>query len=103
MEAITQYKAKDGSIHPTESAALKRDNLVDRVAAAMRALGKPHEFVEDGKGWFQHDLETVLLAKDAILDICREEGYGKDRPVFQHKGRECNSHGIIGRILSDNS
>jgi hypothetical protein len=101
MKAITKYQSIDGSEFDTEQKAEARDALCVRVNVAMLALGDTPQDVQNGKGWLQHDLETVNLAKDAILDICRAEGFAKNFTAFKSAGRECHSLSIIGRILDD--
>jgi hypothetical protein len=102
MKTITKYQALDGSEYTDLNKAAARDALCLKVDAAMQPLGDVPQGVKDGKGWLQHDLETVLKAKDAILEICREEGYADSFPVFKNPGRECHPLSVIGRILGDN-
>lgn len=101
MTTITKYQANDGSEWTTAEDAEKRDSLHACVQEIMAPLGTTPEYVQCGKGWVQHKLETVLTAKDGILDLCRELGYHKNFPAFNHPGRECHALGIIGRVLSD--
>lgn len=102
MKTITKYQSTDGSEWNIPQDAMARDSLHARVAAAMAPLGDVPQAVSDGKGWLQHNLETVLKAKDDILDICREEGFDKHFPAFKNRGRDCHSRSVIGRILDDN-
>lgn len=102
MKTITKYQSVDGSEWDNMDSAVKRDELCARVKAAMQPLGKVPEDVEAGKGWLQHNVEVVNQAKDAILDICREEGFADSYPVFKNPGRECHPFCIVGRILDDN-
>ncbi len=102
MIAITKFQSIDGVQWTSEKDALKRDALCTRVDAAMAPLGETPKAVKDGKGWLQHDLETVLCAKDAILEICREQGLNKHWECFNAQGRKCHPLSIIGRILDDN-
>jgi hypothetical protein len=101
METITKYRAKDGSEWGRAHEATKRDKLCDKIEKAMLPLGEVPKDVRNGKGWLQHELETVFKAKDAILEICREEGYQKHFKQFESKGRDCHPLSIIGRILND--
>jgi hypothetical protein len=101
MKTITKYQSIDGSEWNDAMDALKRDYLCELVRSAMAPLGDTPQDVQNGKGWLQHDLETVNLAKDAILDICRAEGFAKNFTAFKSAGRECHSLSIIGRILDD--
>jgi hypothetical protein len=101
VKAIIKYQAADGSEHASQELAEARDVLCLKVDNAMLALGSVPQGVSDGKGWFQHDLELVNQAKDAILEICRESGLHKNFPVFNHQGRECHAMSVIGRILDD--
>lgn len=102
MKTLTKYQANDGSEWDTAEEAQKRDELHAKVEAAMAPLGDVPEAVEKGKGWLQHDMETVNVAKDRILDICREEGFNKHFPAFNNPGRDCHPLSIIGRVLNDN-
>jgi hypothetical protein len=101
MKIITKYKANDGSEWTDINDALKRDELCDSVNEVMHPLGRVPKAVEDGKGWLQHDLETVLRAKDGIFQICREEGLNKNFQIFDNPGREVHPMSIAGRILDD--
>lgn len=106
MKQIIRYKADDGSEHSTAKAAEARDKLAAQVNQAMAPLGAPlgalSEDVESGKGWIQHNLETVLRAKDAIIEICRAQGYAEHYPVFNNPGRDIHPLSIVGRVLDDN-
>ena len=97
----TKFVSTDGSEWDTEEAAIKRDNLVERINQIMQPLGSIHPDVEAVKGWVQHDLEVVNTAKDKILDLCRELKYNEDFPAFNNKGRDCHPLSIIGRVISD--
>lgn len=100
MKQITKYQANDGSEWNDESKAIAREELIRIVDAAMAPLGSVPADVESGKGWLQHNLETVNVAKDRILDICREQGMS-EYPAFKCRGRDCHPQSIIGRILSE--
>ena len=102
METIIKYKSNDGIEWDNQSDAEKRDALCMKVDAVMLPLGKVPEGVTAGKGWLQHDLETINQAKDAILEICREQGYDKSYPSFKERGRNCHPLSFIGRVLDDN-
>lgn len=99
MTPITKYQADDGSQWNNEEDALKRDALCKKVDAVMLPLGKTPKGVKDGKGWMQHNPERVLRARDGILDICREQGFGHE--VFKKRGRDCHPMSFIGRYLDD--
>lgn len=101
MQSVIKFKADDGSEWSTEVAALKRDRLCARINQAMRPLGPANPLMRAGKGWVQHDLETVNRCKDAIVEICLEEGLGKSFPVFNNKGRNIHPLSVAGRILDD--
>ena len=101
MKIITKYQAVDGSEWPSETKATQRDSLCSKVTAVMEPLGETHPGVKAGKGWFQHDPEVVLTARDGVLDICREEKLHEDYPVFMYPGRLCHPFSAVGRILSD--
>lgn len=101
MESIIKYRSNDGSEHRTEEAALKRDVLHSQCVEIMAPLGEVPAGVTDGKGWLQHDLETVNTCKDQVLELCRTEGLDKHFPAFKNHGRDCHPMSIIGRILDD--
>ncbi len=110
MKTITKYQTTDGCEFTDQDKAATHEELCLKVQAAMLPLGDVPRAVQDGKGWLQHDLETVLQAKDDILEICRAQddileicraqGYAEHYPVFNNPGRECHPLSIIGRILN---
>lgn len=102
MKTLIKYQANDGSEWADKHEAEKRDALCHRVDVAMSPLGDTPRAVKDGKGWLQHNLETVNVAKDSILDICRAEGMAEHFPVFRNRGRDCHPLSAVGRILDDN-
>ena len=102
MKTINKYQSTDGSEWNDHTKAIERDQLCARVDAAMFPLGEVPQGVKDGRGWLQHKLETVNKAKDAILKICRKEGFADNFKAFKSKGRECHPLSVIGRILNDN-
>lgn len=101
MKPIIKYQATDGSEWNSPDDARSRDALCEKVNVAMKPLGRTPRAVEDGKGWLQHDLETVLKVKDAIIEICREQGMAKSFPVFSNPGRKIHPMSVVGRILDD--
>ena len=101
METITKYRANNGSEWADKAKAEERDALCFTVDEIMKPLGDIPQAVTDGKGWLQHNLETVLCAKDAILDVCRAKGFNKTFPAFNNKDRDCHAMSIIGRVLMD--
>ncbi len=101
MKQITKYQAVDGSEWTVKDDAEKRDALCEKVARVMSTLEDPPQGVKDGKGWFQHSLEAVNQAKDAIMEICRQEGFAEHFPAFNNPGRDCHPLSVIGRILND--
>jgi hypothetical protein len=98
MKQITKYVAKDGKEFDFECDAFNHEALLFDIEKAMEPLGLR---CETDKGWIQHDRDTVDCVKDAILEICRQQGLNKSFKVFDNKGRDCNPFGIICRILSD--
>jgi hypothetical protein len=101
MEAVTKYKANDGSLWDSESAATERDELIKEVNAAMAPLGERNEAMSDGKGWVQHQLETVLRAKDAIIGIVRARKVIPEDVLQGRAGRAIHPFSIVGRYLDD--
>lgn len=102
MKTVTRYQSTDGELHDTAEAAEKRDALISKCAQAMAPLGDTPKAVKEGKGWVQHRPETVVACRDAILELCCQEGFAKTWPVFFHRGPEVHPRSIIGRILDDN-
>ncbi len=102
MKQLIQFQADDGSIHQNPASALKRDRLFARVQGVMSWLGSTPKGVEDGNGWIHHDLATVNKVKDALFDICREEGFHENFKIFKEQGSTVHAHSIAGRILDDN-
>lgn len=102
MKAIIKYESIDGSEWTDPNKAAERDALCLKVEAAMQPLGDVPQGVRDGKGWLQHDLETVNRSKDDILEICRAEGFAENFKAFKNRGRDCHPLCIIARILDDN-
>ena len=98
MNKVTRYQTRDGLEFPTGEAAAEHEQLLDDVEEAMSPLGDTPQAVKDGEGWVQHDPETVLAARDTVLDLARKHGV----ITYIHKsGRECHPLSIVGRILSD--
>ena len=101
MNAITKYVAKDGSEWKTSEEATSRELLCSAVAHVMNILPTPPPGVEEGKGWYQHDLEDVNKAKDGIVEICVALGMDRNYPVFKYRGPDCHALSGVGRTLSE--
>jgi hypothetical protein len=102
MKEILQYQTKDGRVFNTAEAARDHETLVARIEAIMAPLGDTHPDVKDGKGWVQHDLETVNRAKDQIIHIGKEKGLFRAFDHIQRAlGRELHPFSLAGRILDD--
>lgn len=99
MTTLTIYKANDGSEHRTAEAARHCDLLFEKVKAIMSPLGVQHD--GSNKGWIQHNPTLVVVCRDAILQLCEEEGYSKDFHAFKNRGPKVHPMSIIGRILGD--
>lgn len=87
MEAITVYKAVDGSRWDSESDALKRDDESFKTALSIGQLGERYKETdscnyENGGGYVQHDLNTIRVCKMALIRLCRET-----RPHFDEWAR----------------
>jgi len=102
MNTITKFKADDGTEFNSVTDCAEYELLCAKVDKIMAPLGDVPKEVEAGEGWLQHDLETVNVAKDAILQLCRNEGFANSFDYFKARGRDCHPLSIIGRILSDN-
>jgi len=103
MKTITKYQANDGSEWNSKAEAIERESLIARVAAVMAPLGEVPEAVKQGSGWVQHDIETVLTARDGIMDLCRSMGMFEGCKWRHDLGRDCHPLGIVGRILSEDN
>ena len=102
MKTVTKYQTTDGREWKSRDEAKKHEDLCLQVEEAMKPLGDIPEEVSRGKGWIQHDLETVWQAREDILVICREQGYAEHYPAFNTPGREAHPLSVIGRVLNDN-
>ena len=95
MKTVTRYQAADGSIHPTEKEALKRDRIVGKVRRIMKPLGViPKEKgcgFANGDGYIQHNIVDVRLAKIKLIAY-GQEIFGNEGPV---------SFNYMGRVFSD--
>lgn len=101
MKTITKYQTRDGAEFADPIKAEHRERLLAQIDSIMRPLGTVPMEVERGKGWVHHDLETVNVAKDRIIELCREEGLAKSFDVFGNRGRDIHPLSIAGRILND--
>lgn len=105
MKLITQYKAEDGKIFDDADKCGEHERMCVKVAWVMKPLEIPAEIakqVQDGVGWYQHDLEAVHAVREAILALCRPK-YAKNFPVFNKHGSKTHPLCVIGRILSDST
>ncbi len=100
MKTITKYKADDGTEWTEEAQAMRRDELVAKVAAVMEPLGTVPKRVSDGEGWLQHDPAIVIAAKQGILDLCKPD-FANSFPQFNEPAAKVHPLSIIGRILDD--
>ena len=96
MKTIVKFRADDGSEWAKPEDAEARDHLCAQVAVVMAPLGSTPKEVKDGKGWLQHNPETVLRVKDAFGVLCFEHGFN-----FKGAGRDWHPFSIVGRVLSD--
>lgn len=101
MKIVRKFETSDGQQFDTLSAAEDYEALQALCAEAMQPLGDVPDDVKNGKGWVQHDLETVNCCKDAILELCRRQRYDIHYPAFRSAGRACHPLSIIGRVLND--
>ena len=99
MQIVTKYRAIDGSEWDTADQAMDRDNLCAAVADAIAELGEPlSSAFFGGGGYRQHDLATVLSAKQRIVRLAKiHTGHG----VFDHPAADIHPFSIAGQILDD--
>ena len=102
MKAITRYQAVDGTEFPTEHQCREYEQLRLLVAGVMSYLGTIPDEVKDGKGWLQHDPETVVRCRVGIIRLCRSMPQFDSFPVFRHEpAAEIHPNSSAGRILDD--
>lgn len=102
MTPIIVYQAKDGARFNTEHEAVERDSMADLVSDIMAPLGEVPEAVRNGKGWLQHNPETVLVAKEMLFNLFRDSGYFDSFPeIKKWNGREVHPSSFVGRIIDD--
>ncbi len=90
MEAITKYKANDGSEWATAEQAEAREVMIREVNIAMLILvSKPTDMdFANGHGYIQQEAEKILDAKRELYKIANREG------VLKHWiDRQKNDHG----------
>lgn len=70
MQAVTMYRANDGSLWKNESDAANRDSIAQEVALAMEYLPKrPKEF---GEGeYIQHSRPALIHCKTVLFEIAK--------------------------------
>ena len=107
MEAITQYKAKDGKIFDTEQKCLEYENLIDQVNLVLSKLDDPEKYKKDfdfdnGKGYIQHDPATFLDVKKEILGMISQRiDHHIIKQAYETYGTNEVHHSWVSRILGD--
>lgn len=104
MRSITQYQTYDGRVFSSEASALLHEQIIDDIREVMTPLDLPDDIkkpLSDGRGWYQHDLGTVIACRDGILNLCEKHGVGTWHDSFKKRGAEIHPLSIIGRILDD--
>lgn len=101
MEAITKYKAIDGSEWRTEKEAMSREALFAEIESVMAPLAGSLAIAGfDSDQFYQHEAKTVIACRVAILALAAREFPTFD--VFRHKPpEEVRPLSIAGRILDD--
>jgi hypothetical protein len=106
MEAVTVYKAADGSTHATPEAATARDALVAAVADAMALLRTPSDAqqraMSGGAHYLSHAPAAVVQVRARLLELAARQmpSYARTHPhLFRSEVPTLNN--FIGRILDD--
>jgi hypothetical protein len=81
MQAVTKYRADDGTEWRTPEEATKRDALCWEVGEIMAPLGKRHT-VRSGQFW-QHDPAVVIATRVAVLKLCAR--HFPEHEIFRHE------------------
>lgn len=97
-QAVTRYKADDGSLWDTEAQADKRSNLVMEVRAAMRHL--PDVDVERHQ-YFQHDPIVLFTARRELYEIAKREHLQSFPKLLAANADEVHPLSFVGRVLSE--
>lgn len=97
VEAITKYRAGDGSEWDTADDAEKRDRLNSEVASIEAMLGAGINSPDRRR---QHNASVLSGAKQMTVLLCRREF--PDQSVFQHEPSEIHPMSFAGRFLDDN-
>lgn len=102
VEAITQYKAADGSIWPSLTKAEQREKLLAECAKVGDLIGKRTHLAH---GTFrQHNMEDFRNFRSALLKLVKKHLKGEWMKEWDSvPEEEVSAFGIIGRILSDSS
>lgn len=85
MQAITQYKAADGSIWNKAADAIARDMQHEQVTNIMARIGAKRHYSDfsrgyDQNGYVQHDLITLRNIKAELIALSRlHSGYLEGR------------------------
>lgn len=99
MEAITQYRAEDGSIFSSMVECAKYETLAKRVALAMQPLGESPQ-LRMGE-WVQLDRQACLSAKRGLLVLIRERWKESDYAVLRNPDDEIHPMSFVGRLVCD--
>lgn len=104
MQTITKYQAFDGREFFDADECQKYENFAERVTLLMKPLGdKPDlpgcEF-ENGGGYLQHDGDTFLKVRNALLELAKEQIKHRWIQETIDKGMEVHSS-YAGRLISE--
>jgi len=77
MQIITKYQAFDGREFFYADECRKYENFAERVSLLMKPLGElpdlPACGFANGGGYVQHDGDTFLKVRNALLEIAKEQ------------------------------
>lgn len=99
MRTRTIIEADDGTICETSEEALLIDEMLERIAAEMAALGEQPKL---GHGdYLQHDRDTVLSVRNSVLDIIAETQPFLAKAAMNQARLTHHNRGFIGRLIDD--
>jgi hypothetical protein len=70
MQAVTMYKANDGSLWKNEAEAIERDSVDELVAQAMKIIPARPKHSLDNE-YVQHSRQDLIRCKTALFEIAK--------------------------------